>query len=190
MYRLFEHEDFSNVAEEEREETARAWAAAYVRRPFDLARGGLLRAAVLRLAEDEHVAVVVMHYIVSDGWSQGVLIRELEALYAAFVDGRPSPLRELPVQYADYALWQRSWLKGEALEKQVGYWKARLAGAPPALALPTDSKRACSQEIPKRHYRSFCEFGLRMEIDRLSLSLSVPRPGWLPHIVISAASFV
>ena len=114
-------------------------------RPFDLARGELFRAVLLRLAPDKHVVVVVMHHIVADGWSLGVLIPEVGALYRAFVEGRPSPLPELPVQYADFALWQRAWLQGAALEQQVGYWKARLAGAPAVLDLPTDRPRKSAQ---------------------------------------------
>jgi hypothetical protein len=142
-----DREDLGGVADEERAESARRWTKAYVRRPFDLARDDLLRAAVLRLSAEEHLAVVVMHHIVSDGWSQGVLIRELEALYAALSQGRPSPLPELAVQYADYALWQRGWLQGEVLEQQVAYWREQLRGAPAALELPTDRPRAAVQSF-------------------------------------------
>ena len=94
--------------------------------------------------------LVVMHHIVSDGWSMGVLVREVAALYAAFVRGEASPLAELPVQYADYAHWQREWLQGEVLAKQVGYWKDQLAGAPAALELPTDRVRPAVQSYPGR----------------------------------------
>jgi acyl carrier protein len=146
LFRL-ELEDLSGFAEEEREGNALRWTSAYVRRPFDLERGGLLRAAVLRLSEEEHVAIVVMHHIVSDGWSIGVLIREVEALYGAYSRGQASPLAALPVQYADYAVWQRSWLHGEVLEKQLSYWKGRLAGAPAALELPTDRSRPSVQSF-------------------------------------------
>ena len=146
LFRL-ELEDLSGLAEQEREGNALRWTSAYVRRPFDLERGGLLRAAVLRLSEEEHVAIVVMHHIVSDGWSIGVLIREVEALYGAYSRGQGSPLAALPVQYADYAVWQRSWLHGEVLEKQVAYWKERLAGAPAALELPTDRPRPSVQSF-------------------------------------------
>uniref|UniRef100_UPI0017F27693 condensation domain-containing protein n=1 Tax=Ramlibacter sp. TaxID=1917967 RepID=UPI0017F27693 len=110
-------------------------------RRFDLAAGRLFHATLLRLAPEEHVAVVVMHHIVSDGWSLGVLIGELGALYTAYVQGRESPLPELSVQYADYALWQRGWLQGEALQRQVGYWSQRLRGAPATLDLPLDHAR-------------------------------------------------
>ncbi|RKH58629.1 non-ribosomal peptide synthetase, partial [Corallococcus interemptor] len=112
-----------------------------VLRPFDLARGPLIRSLLLKLDAREHVLVVTMHHIVSDGWSLGVLIREVGALYAAFVQGQPSPLPELPVQYADYAAWQRGWLQGATLQREVDYWKQKLAGAPPVLELPTDRPR-------------------------------------------------
>ncbi len=113
---------------------------AEARRPFDLGRGPLLRAALLRLAADEHTVFLTVHHIVSDGWSNGVLVRELGALYSEFVAGRPSPLPELPVQYADFALWQRRWLSGEVLAGELAYWRQALAGLP-ALDLPTDRPR-------------------------------------------------
>ncbi|HEV7785914.1 MAG TPA: condensation domain-containing protein, partial [Thermoanaerobaculia bacterium] len=115
-------------------------AAAEARRPFDLARGPLLRVCLLRLAAEEHLLLVTLHHIVSDGWSLGVLMGDIAALYEAFVQGRPSPLADLPVQYADFALWQRRWLAGEAVERQLAFWRARLAGAP-ALDLPADLPR-------------------------------------------------
>jgi natural product biosynthesis luciferase-like monooxygenase protein/amino acid adenylation domain-containing protein len=133
--------DLRGVDEEEREREVRRRARAIAGAAFDLASGPLFRAVLLRLTAEEHVAVVVMHHIVSDGWSLGVLIREIGALYAAYVEGKPSPLPDLPVQYADYALWQREWLHGEVLERQVGYWRDRLKDAPAALELPTDRAR-------------------------------------------------
>ncbi|HEV2727188.1 MAG TPA: amino acid adenylation domain-containing protein, partial [Solirubrobacterales bacterium] len=111
------------------------------RRPFDLAEGPLVRARLVKVAEEEHVALLTMHHIVSDGWSMGVLVREVAALYSAYVRGEESPLPELPVQYADFAVWQRGWLQGEELERQMGYWRRQLEGAPPALELPTDRPR-------------------------------------------------
>ncbi|MCG1042707.1 non-ribosomal peptide synthase/polyketide synthase [Mycetohabitans sp. B8] len=109
--------------------------------PFNLATGPLARFELLRLASNVHVLSIVLHHIISDGWSIGVLTRELNELYSAFVQGQPSPLPELPVQYADYALWQRAWLKDEALERELNYWRKQLAGAPAALELPTDRPR-------------------------------------------------
>ncbi|HZO15352.1 MAG TPA: amino acid adenylation domain-containing protein, partial [Polyangiaceae bacterium] len=110
------------------------------RRPFDLGRAPLVRAKLLRLADDEHVLLFTMHHIASDGWSMGVLVREVAALYHAFVSGEASPLDELAIQYVDYASWQRSWLSGEVLQEQLGYWRGALGGAPP-LELPTDRPR-------------------------------------------------
>ena len=110
--------------------------------PFDLVAGPLVRVRLLRISEDEqeHVLLVTMHHIVSDGWSMGIMVRELTRLYAAYAEGLDSPLEELTVQYADYAVWQREWLRGEALEQQLGYWKKQLEGAP-VLELPADHAR-------------------------------------------------
>ncbi|MEA2694984.1 MAG: hypothetical protein QOJ16_4371, partial [Acidobacteriota bacterium] len=121
-------------------ETARL-GAADTARPFDLARGPLIRADLLRLAASEHALLLSLHHIASDGWSIGVLIREVAALYTAFAAGRPSPLPELAVQYADFALWQRGWLAGETLAGELAYWRERLAGAPEVLDLPLDLPR-------------------------------------------------
>ena len=110
-------------------------------RPFDLARGPLLRARLLRLCEEEHVLLLTLHHIVADGWSLGVLVRELSLLYAAYLRGADSPLEELPIQYADFAVWQRETVSEEVLREQLDYWKKSLAGAPPVLELPTDRPR-------------------------------------------------
>jgi hypothetical protein len=108
---------------------------------FDLAQGPLLRMKLARLGARRHVLFLAMHHVISDGWSMGVLVREFMELYAAFSAGRPSPLAELPIQYVDYAVWQREWLQGEVLAKQLGYWRKKLAGAP-VLDLPTDRPRS------------------------------------------------
>ncbi len=110
------------------------------RRPFDLARGPLFRAVLLRLANEDHILLLTIHHAVSDGWSQGVLIRETAALYEALTAGRPSPLPEPALQYADYAVWQRGRLRGEVLEAELAFWRQRLAGVP-ALELPADRRR-------------------------------------------------
>ena len=115
--------------------------------PFDLTRGLMLRGLLVRVAEEEHVLVLNLHHVAGDGWSIGVLFRELAALYGAFRGGQPSPLPELPVQYADYAVWQREWLREEMLEAQLAYWRARLAGAPAVLELPTDRARPAQQSF-------------------------------------------
>ena len=114
-------------------------------RTFDLATGPLLRVKLLRLTSDEHVVLLTMHHIISDGWSMGVLVRELGALYQTFSAGQPSPLAELAVQYADYAVWQREWLRGEELEKQLAYWRKQLGGELPILELPISRGRAVVQ---------------------------------------------
>ncbi|HEX2081523.1 MAG TPA: amino acid adenylation domain-containing protein, partial [Longimicrobium sp.] len=133
--------DLSHLPEEERLEAARALATAESARPFDLAAGPLLRCTLVRLADEEHALVFALHHVVFDGWSAGVLVREASALYDAFSRGAASPLADLPVQYADFAAWQRGWLRGEVLEAQVAYWRERLAEAPPLLDLPTDRPR-------------------------------------------------
>jgi hypothetical protein len=133
--------DLSLMAEAEREGEARRLAGAEAREPFDLSTGPLFRAQLLRLSDSEHVLLCTMHHVVSDGWSMGVLIREVAALYQAFSAGEPSPLPELGIQYADFAAWQREWLTGEVLDSQLSYWKQQLQGAPAVLELPTDRSR-------------------------------------------------
>ncbi|MCF7223867.1 amino acid adenylation domain-containing protein, partial [Marilutibacter chinensis] len=108
---------------------------------FDLSTGPLIRGRLLRLSDREHVLLVTQHHIISDGWSHGVLLREVKALYTAFLGGEADPLPELAIQYADYAAWQRSWLQGKRLEDQVGYWREHLSGAPALLDMPTDRPR-------------------------------------------------
>ena len=112
------------------------WLRAQAQAPFDLEHGPLVRVALLRSAPHKHVLLLNMHHIVSDGWSMGVLARELQLLYGAFTQGQPSPLTELPIQYADYAMWQREWLQGAALQSQVDFWRKTLEGAPPLIDLP------------------------------------------------------
>jgi pristinamycin I synthase-3/4 len=116
-----------------------------VHEPFDLTEGPLIRIVLARLADEDHALLLVIHHIVTDRLSSDVLLRELTALYDAFAHGRPSPLPELPIQYADFAAWQRQWLRGETLQQQLDYWKRRLAGAPARLALPADRPRPSVQ---------------------------------------------
>ncbi|MBV9927464.1 MAG: amino acid adenylation domain-containing protein [Acidobacteria bacterium] len=115
--------------------------------PFDLATGPLLRVSLLRLRDDEHLALVTLHHIISDGWSVGRLVDEVATLYDAYRQGHPSPLAELPIQYGDYAVWQRGWLQGEVLGEQLAYWRRQLGGALPALDLPTDRPRPAVQSF-------------------------------------------
>ncbi len=138
-------EDLTVVAEGVREAEVSRLARQEAALPFDLAAGPLVRARLLRLGEREHVALFTMHHIVSDGWSMGVLTREVASLYDSYASGAAARLPELPVQYADYAVWQRGWLRGEVLERQLGYWRTRLEGAPPLLELPTGRARPAEQ---------------------------------------------
>lgn len=115
------------------------------RRPFNLSSDLMLRATLLKFGPEGHVLQLVMHHIASDGWSMGVLFREVFALYEAFSNDRPSPLDDLPIQYADFAVWQKEWLQGEPLDAQLRYWKKQLAGIPELLELPTDRPRPAVQ---------------------------------------------
>ncbi|HEV7518165.1 MAG TPA: amino acid adenylation domain-containing protein, partial [Thermoanaerobaculia bacterium] len=139
--------DLAGLPASRREAPALTLAGEEAGRPFDLTRGPLLRGALLRLTAGDHVAALTMHHIVSDGWSTGILIREVTALYAAFATGKPSPLPELPVQYADFAAWQHSWLHGEILADEIAFWRRQLAGLPPRLELPTDRPRPAVQSF-------------------------------------------
>jgi amino acid adenylation domain-containing protein len=137
--------NLDELDEAAREAEALRLARAEAERPFDLSRGPLVRVSLLRLSEEEHILLFNMHHIISDGWSIGVLINEVAALYGAFLEGRPSPLAELPIQYADFAHWQREWLRGPTLAAQLDYWKQQLSGAPPLLELPLDRPRPARQ---------------------------------------------
>ncbi|HVR97534.1 MAG TPA: amino acid adenylation domain-containing protein, partial [Thermoanaerobaculia bacterium] len=137
--------DLSGLPASRCETAALTLAGEEATRPFNLTRGPLLRGVLLRLAEDDHVTALTMHHIVSDGWSLRILVREVTALYTAFTEGRPSLLPELPVQYPDFAVWQRSWLQGETLESEIAFWRRQLAGLPPRLEILTDRPRPTVQ---------------------------------------------
>src|SRR6185436_6724614 len=138
--------DLGALPEGRREGCARRLAAEESRRPFDLALWPLFRARLVRLSEQEHLLLVTLHHIVSDGWSQAILVREMSAFYDGFSRSVVRTLPELPIQYADFAVWQRDWLQGEALERQLAYWRGRLAGVP-VLDLPTDRPRPAVQSF-------------------------------------------
>jgi amino acid adenylation domain-containing protein len=143
---ILERIDLTHLPEDEREaELARRTDAAG-HEAYDLAAGPLFRARLVKLADDDHALLVHVHHIVSDGWSMGVLYRELSELYAAFRAGLPSPLADLPIQYGDYAAWQREHLSGATLERQLAFWRGRLGGAPALLELPTDHPRPAVQK--------------------------------------------
>jgi amino acid adenylation domain-containing protein len=155
-------EDLSLLADDAREAEARRRAADEAARPFDLAAGPLFRARLLRLRAEEHLLLLSIHHAVSDGWSMDVLHRELDALYGAYREGRPSPLPEPRVQFADFAEWQRELAAGDRLDHELAYWRERLAGAPALLELPTDHPRPAVQ----RHHGA---------VERMDLSAGLAR---------------
>jgi len=140
-------EDLSQFPAPERESEASKIAQMEAQQPFDLSSGPLLRARLLRLSATDHLLLLTLHHIISDGWSLGVFFKELAVLYEAFIAGKPSPLEELPIQYADYAQWQRDYLRGDVLEKQLEYWRRQLQSAPAVLGLPTDKPRPLIQSF-------------------------------------------
>jgi amino acid adenylation domain-containing protein len=160
--------DISHLSESKREAEALRLAAEEANKPFDLRQGPLFRATLIRLDQDDHVLLLTLHHIVSDGWSTGVLYRELSALYQAFANGEPSPLADLPIQYANFAVWQREWLQGEVLESQLSYWRKQLEGAPVILNLPTDRARPAIQSF--RGARQSIELSVELTRELKTLS--------------------
>ena len=139
--------DLAELPATQRETKVKQLALAEAQQPFNLETDTLLRVKLLRLGEQEYVILLTMHHIVSDGWSTSVLVHELATLYEAFCHGQPSPLPELPIQYIDFAAWQKQWLTGEVLESQLAYWRQQLHGAPAVLELPTDYPRPAVQSF-------------------------------------------
>ena len=133
--------DLSDIPEAERDAEGHRIIAEAAKQPFNLAKGPLFRAMIVKLAPEEHVFFICMHHIVSDGWSLGVLVNDVTALYEAYRLGVSPQLAPLGLTYGDYAVWQRKYLEGGALEQQLGYWKQQMAGAPPSIDLPTDRVR-------------------------------------------------
>jgi amino acid adenylation domain-containing protein len=154
--------DLRNVPQEFREGNLRKLADLHIQKPFDLAHGPLFRVVLYLMEEQQHVLCVAVHHIIYDAWSGPIYIRELNTLYNAFISGKASPLPELPVQYADVAVWEREWLRGEVLENHIQYWRQALEGAPHILNLPTDFPRPDVQS-----------FDSEMRILRLSPELSL-----------------
>ena len=144
--------DLRNVPASQRETEAQLLLTNQARQPFNLEGGRLFRATLLLLSPQEHILILTMHHIIADGWSRGVFVRELVQLYEAFASGKSSTLPELTVQYVDFAAWQREWLQGEVLDKQVSYWKEKLAGAPSLLELPKDRPRPPVQSFRGARY--------------------------------------
>ncbi|WP_149988570.1 condensation domain-containing protein, partial [Microcystis aeruginosa] len=129
------------------EQEIKKWLEIHSHQPFDLANDSLIRATLLKLSDTEHFLLICLHHIVSDGWSMGVFIEELTTLYNAYTKGLEPLLQELPIQYADFAIWQREYLRGEIRENQLNYWQKQLAAAPALLHLPTDYPRPLQQSF-------------------------------------------
>ncbi|MFN2529802.1 MAG: amino acid adenylation domain-containing protein [Pyrinomonadaceae bacterium] len=161
--------DLTSLAKMDRDVEWARLAAEEAQKPFDLTRGPLVRALLLALSADECVLLLTMHHIVSDGWSMGVLFRELGSIYEAFATGKRSPLPELPIQYADYAVWQREWLQDDALRTQLDYWKTQLADAPPTFELPTDRQRPAIQRFRGAKVVGYLPPSLTEDLKQLSL---------------------
>ena len=147
--------DLSKLPVAEQEAQVRQLAEREARKPFDLSRAPLLRVALIHLSEQDHVVLFTMHHIVGDAWSENVLRREIGQLYHAFSQGQPSPLAELPVQYADFAVWQKQWIESEVLEEQLSYWKQQLGDEPPVLELPLDRPRPAIQTFDGSSHEIF-----------------------------------
>ncbi|MEB3279243.1 MAG: amino acid adenylation domain-containing protein [Lyngbya sp.] len=160
--------DYSHLPTEEQEITAQQLAYQESLKPFNLAGDSLIRATLVKLDETEHLLLVSLHHIVSDGWSMGIFVRELTALYNAFIQGKSSPLDTLPIQYADFAIWQREWLQGEVLERQLNYWQKQLADAPELLVLPTDRPRPPVQTFAGAHHKFTLSPELISQLTKLS----------------------
>jgi Condensation domain len=137
--------DLGQLGEEARAEELRRLATEQAQQPFDLTRGPLLRGLLVRAGREQHLLLLTMHHIISDGWSLGIFFRELGLHYEASLRGRRAELGELPIQYADFAQWQREWLQGAVLEELLSYWRGQLTGAPAVLELPTDHVRPAVQ---------------------------------------------
>ncbi|HEV7517514.1 MAG TPA: condensation domain-containing protein, partial [Thermoanaerobaculia bacterium] len=174
--------DLSGLAADRRLAAAGGLVDRELLRPFDLARAPLLRATLVALEPAEHLVLLTLHHVVSDGWSVGILVRELGALYQAFHQRRPSPLPPLSIQYADFAVWQRHHLTGELLARLLGYWRERLTGAPPVIALPTDRPRPAVPSMRGAHRPLRLPAALGAAVDSLGLAL-----GATPFMTLLAA---
>ncbi len=151
---MFPVVDLHGLNSVEQETTASSLSGAQLNRPFDLIAEPLTRLTLLRHSDKEYMVLCTLHHIISDGWSKGLLINEISALYEAFSQGKPSPLEELKIQYADYAAWHRKSLAGHALDQELAYWKENLSGAPPLLALATDRPRLLSSTVGSEAWNS------------------------------------
>ncbi|HEV7784656.1 MAG TPA: condensation domain-containing protein, partial [Thermoanaerobaculia bacterium] len=160
--------DLRALAATARQEEVQRLAGQEAQRSFSLDKSPLLRVLYVELAESEQVLLFTIHHIIFDGWSVGIFFRELETLYRAISEGRPSPLPELPVQYADYAAWQRGWLSGQVLEQQLAYWRGQLAGAPAVIELPLDRPRPAVQTFRGANRMASLSGGVARRLTELS----------------------
>ncbi len=133
--------DMTDMAGAHREEAVKSFIRAQGQKKFDLVEGPMIRSHLLKLSSREHILVLCEHHLVHDGWTQNVLLKEFVTIYKAFCEGKPSPFPELPIQYADYAVWQRNYFQGDVMERQLEYWKEKLEGLPPLLEIPADRPR-------------------------------------------------
>ena len=170
---VLEEVDLRAVSAKEREAVLSARLSDEAAKPFDLSTGPVIRGSLFQLSEDEHVLLIVMHHIISDGWSIEVLLRELGVLYGARHDGSPDSLPHLPIQYADYARWQRQWLNGADAQRALEYWREHLQGAPELLELPTDRPRPAVQSYRGESVRFSLGTELTEELKRLSKRINV-----------------
>ncbi|WP_442940787.1 non-ribosomal peptide synthase/polyketide synthase [Nostoc sp.] len=160
--------DWKHLSATEQEIATQQLAQQQAIQPFELATQALVRATLVILSETEHILLMCMHHIVSDGWSMGVFVQELAALYSAYSQGQTSPLAPLPIQYADFALWQRQWLQGDILQKQLSYWEKQLADAPALLSLPTDRPRPAVQTFAGANQQFELSIELTSKLTKLS----------------------
>ncbi len=174
--------DLKSLPEGEQWDKVRRLSIEAAQRPFDLCQELLLRTTILQLGEESHVLLLTMHHIIFDGWSVANFTKELATLYNAFCQEKPSSLPELPIQYADFACWQRQWLRGQVLEQQLNYWKQQLAGLPPRLELPTDRMRPAVQTFRGSNK----SFKLSQELTQ-QIEAFCHQSGTTPYMILLAA---
>ncbi|WP_369929407.1 non-ribosomal peptide synthase/polyketide synthase [Xanthomonas sp. NCPPB 2632] len=178
--------DLAGVSPDRLDEVLALHATEAMEAPFSLSAGPLVRARLVRCARDEHILYIVQHHIVSDGWSMGIFLRELAGLYAAFRGGKSMALTPLPIQYADYALWQQAWLGEDVAMRQLAYWRSHLEGAPAVLELPTDRPRPAKQDYRGDNVMVEIDAGLAAALHRLARSADVT----LHMVLVSAFSIL
>ncbi len=165
--------DISELSEIEQQRQVTQWIASHVQTPFDLCTGPLLSLRLLKLGKQEQILLFNMHHIISDGWSMGVLIRQFGQLYNAYAQNQVPQLSKLPIQYTDYAAWQRNWLQGKVLERQLAYWSGKLDGVPELLELPTDYPRPAVMRYQGQNQQSTLDQELTLSIKQLSQQYGV-----------------